>query len=436
MKTLYAQAAARKRTLVLLAALLFLLGLWGGIPIAASAAGGQPQTTATPPPEAVDGHGNASCLMCHADPDFTGVFENGEEVSLYVDPAAYYRSVHSDAGLECLACHVDQRDYPHSESSQLNCTTCHGLLGGDENTTYRPLEALPLPYADRRSFVLQTSENCRACHEENFTESVDSAHARVLAGGNPNAPVCVDCHGSHEIMPPDQPRTRISETCAGCHLSVYTTYKTSVHGEALSEESNPDVPTCVDCHGVHNVVGPRDPDFRNDTIVICGSCHADEERMSKYGISTAVFETYLDDFHGRTVNFFREEKDNYPSNKATCFDCHGIHNIRSPEDPLSTVYPENLQHTCQQCHPEAGITFPQAWLSHYIPSWENTPVLYAVNLAYKTVMIPGVIGFFLLYIALDARKRFAPRLKRKPEPTLDLSDDLLNLDEGENHEHD
>ncbi len=385
-----------------------------------------------PPTPTGQEHSNASCLMCHADPDFSGVFENGETLSLYVDPAMYYRSIHSDAGLECLACHTDQRDYPHRDTRQVTCTTCHRSLEGDENTVYQPLTSLELPYPDRRSFTLKANEGCRTCHEENFEESVDSAHARVLAGGNPDAPVCVDCHGSHDITPPDQPRARISETCASCHLSVYTTYKTSVHGEALSEQSNPDVPTCVDCHGVHNISGPRDPNFRNNSILICGNCHADEERMAKYGISTAVFETYLDDFHGRTVNFFRRERENYPSNKATCFDCHGIHNIRRSEDPLSTVYPDNLQSTCQQCHPDAGITFPQAWLSHYIPSWESTPGLYAVNLAYQ-VMVPGVVGFFLVYIALDARKRFDIRL-RKPRRSAAAEEGLITLDEGEDED--
>ncbi len=270
---------------------------------------------------------------------------------------------------------------------------------------------MELSHPDARTLGLEANEECRSCHSENFEESVDSAHAKVLAGGNPNAPVCIDCHGSHDITPPGQPRSKISETCADCHQSVYTTYRTSVHGTALENEGNPDVPTCVDCHGVHNVVGPRDPNFRNDTISICGSCHADEERMEKYGISTDVFQTYLSDFHGRTVNFFRSKSDNYPSNKATCFDCHGIHNIRRHDDPLSTVYPENLQHTCQQCHADANITFPDAWLSHYSPTWERTPVLYGVNVVYA-YMIPGVIGFFVFYIGLDVRKRYSKR--RRP----------------------
>ncbi len=376
------------------------------------------EATPTPPEE----HGNTNCLMCHFDPDFSGHLPNGESVSLYVDPGVYYRSVHADAGLECLACHANQKAYPHQASGQVSCQTCHEDLDETQTAQYRPI-SVQLNYPDARAITLVLNENCRACHEDKFEESVDSAHVRVQAGGNRYAPVCVDCHGSHDIEPPDQPRAKISQTCASCHQAVYTTYRESVHGAALEEDSNPDVPTCVDCHGVHNVRGPRDARFHNDMIAVCGGCHADKNRMDKYGIATDVFQTYLDDFHGRTVNFFRREDDNMPSNKATCFDCHGIHNIRPPDDPLSTVYPDNLQHTCQQCHTDASITFPQAWLGHYAPSWEKTPVLYAVNVAYS-YLVPGLIGGFLLYIALDARRRLLQR--RRPSQQfieLDMEED-------------
>ena len=127
--------------------------------------------------------------------------------------------------------------------------------------------------------------------------------------------------------------------------------------------------------------------------------------MEKYGLSTNIFDSYLNDFHGRTVNLFRRKNTGIASDKAVCFDCHGIHNIRSPKDPLSTVYPENLQHTCQQCHDDATIRFPSAWLGHYLPTMEATPVLYVVNTIYR-ILIPLTIGGFVVYIGLDASKRW------------------------------
>ncbi len=368
----------------------------------------QPARAGAPSPQENAGGGrDENCLMCHTDHDFKGSFQNGEMASLYVDAAAYEQSVHGPAGLECVACHTAISRYPHHEEEQVSCVSCHTAEGGTPESADTTLR-VTLPYQDRRDMTLTINEACRSCHEAEFQVATDSAHQRVLRGGNREAPVCVDCHGSHSITPPGQPRANISHICGECHRAVYSTYRTSVHGAALDAESNPDVPTCTDCHGVHSVRGPRDAAYRNDSIAICGGCHANQQLMDKYGISTAVFETYLEDFHGRTVDFFRRFDAGNPSNKAVCYDCHGIHNIRKPDDPLSTIYPDNLQHTCQQCHEDANIKFPRAWVSHYLPTWENTPALYVVNTVYK-VLIPATIGGFVLYIGLDVRRRWADR---------------------------
>ena len=354
---------------------------------------------------------NENCLMCHADPDFVGRFQNDELISLYVDGSAYERSIHGPTGLNCVACHTDLIRYPHHDDQQI-CTACHSEQGGQETTERVPLR-VKLPYADRREMVLTINEACRACHAHEFEVAADCAHVRVLEGGNREAPVCVDCHGSHEIVKlSERPRAEVAAMCGSCHKAAYSTYRTSVHGAALEQDSNPDVPSCVECHGVHSVRGPRDTPYRNDSIVICGECHADQALMEKYGISTQVFNTYLDDFHGRTVNLFRREGDSTQSHKAVCFDCHGIHNIRRPDDSLSTVYPANLQHTCQQCHEDASIKFPSAWLSHYLPTWEDTPALVIVNWAYL-ILIPLVIGSMLLYIGLDINRRRIEKRRAK-----------------------
>jgi hypothetical protein len=389
------------------------------LPIVPTPAG--TQSAVTPPvPVDVDPHSN--CLMCHSNPQFIGVLGNNEELPLYVSEEHYGRSVHGQKGLQCIACHPNINGYPHNDSEQVNCTECHDERGGNMKTIFVAM-SVRLPYADRRAMSLPINEFCRSCHETEFDSTIDSAHVKVLNSGNTQAPVCIDCHGSHDITPPDQPRSRISQTCATCHEAVYSSYRSSVHGAALENNSNPDVPSCIDCHGVHSVRGPRDPSFRGESIMICGKCHGNAALMEKYGISTNVFSTYLDDFHGRTVNMFRE-KGGISSNKAVCFDCHGVHNIRAVDDPLSSVYPDNLQETCQQCHQEASIRFPKAWLSHYTPSWQKTPALFAVDLAYKG-LIPLTLGGFIIYIGLDARKRWSEkklqhdRLKAIAEEDLD-----------------
>ena len=80
--------------------------------------------------------------------------------------------------------------------------------------------------------------------------------------------------------------------------------------------------------------------------------------MGKYDISTDVFNTYVADFHGTTVTIFDKQSPDQATNKAVCYDCHGVHDIKSVSDPEATVVKENLLVTCQRCHPDAEANFP------------------------------------------------------------------------------
>jgi predicted CXXCH cytochrome family protein len=340
--------------------------------------------------------------MCHVYADFTGVAKDNSTVSLTFSEDEYANSVHGELGLGCLACHFKNLEYPHNNDGikAVTCLECH-----PQNGSKPKVLTVDLPYESVREMAIQINESCRNCHENQFLNSEDGAHVDVLKSGNPEAPICMDCHGGHDVTSPNEPRAKISQTCAKCHEAVYSSYKFSVHGAAL-EGGNMDVPTCVDCHGVHSIQGPRNNTFRSDSIMLCAKCHASKELMSKYNISSDVFDTYIDDFHGRSVNMFRLQDQRTSSNTAVCYDCHGVHSMRGPEDPLSSVNPANLMRTCQKCHKDANERFPDTWLGHYAPNPKDMPILYGVGLLYKLI-IPGSFLFFGAYIGLDARKRWA-----------------------------
>jgi hypothetical protein len=59
---------------------------------------------------------------------------------------------------------------------------------------------------------------------------------------------------------------------------------------------------------------------------------------------------------------------------------------------------------CQRCHPDATTNFPEAWLSHYIPSPEKAPLVYYVELFYR-IFIPVVLGGMAILVVLDAGRR-------------------------------
>jgi hypothetical protein len=65
---------------------------------------------------------------------------------------------------------------------------------------------------------------------------------------------------------------------------------------------------------------------------------------------------------------------------------------------------KNLLQRCKRCHPTATTRFLSAWTDHYIPSPKHYALIYYVRLFYR-VVIPATIGFFLLYIAIDAWAR-------------------------------
>jgi hypothetical protein len=220
---------------------------------------------------------NEACLDCHGEGGLSMTFPSGEALSVHVNPAVYETSVHGDK-LECLDCHQRNRDYPHPATAVRN----------------------------RRDYALAEYETCKRCHFENYTRSLDSVHFDAMAAGDANAAICTDCHDAHAVTSLKDSRTEIARTCSSCHGEIYESYAQSVHGAALAED-NADVPDCITCHGVHDIVSATTPSFRRGSVLLCAKCHADEKLMSKYNISSGVFKTYLDDFHGKTVGFYQDQ---------------------------------------------------------------------------------------------------------------------------------
>jgi predicted CXXCH cytochrome family protein len=330
---------------------------------------------------------NETCLACHRQHDMEWVLPSGEILPVYVDSDQLAASVHTE--LSCQDCHSDIAGYPHGEP----------------------------PIDDHRDLQVYYSQSCANCHTEQALAQVDSVHAQVRAAGIDEAAVCIDCHGSHAIQPishtkhPDVPATAATETCQQCHSGIHEQFVDSVHGEALFAGGE-DVPGCTYCHPAHTAEDPRTVEFRLNSPQICGSCHADKELMAQYGISTEVFDTYVADFHGTTVMLFEQTHPDQPTNKAVCIDCHGVHNIANTED--TSALKENLLARCQECHPDATANFASSWLGHYAPNWDNAPLVTAVTWFYR-ILIPAVVVFFVVYIALDAQRRYRDRRAQRKE---------------------
>jgi hypothetical protein len=177
-------------------------------------------------------------------------------------------------------------------------------------------------------------------------------------------------------------------------------------------QNNTDTPTCTDCHGVHAIGDPTTNAFRLSSVQLCANCHTNASIMKKYNLSTEVLNTYIADFHGTTVTLFEKRNPNELTNKPVCYDCHGVHSISKTNDPQHGLdAKQNLLVTCQKCHPDAASSFPESWLSHYIPSQDRSPLVFYVNLAYA-ILIPAVLGAMAIYIASDIYRKLRTRGKK------------------------
>lgn len=319
---------------------------------------------------------NDYCLLCHSNPDLAWELPSGERLTLQVDPDALAHSVHG-ADLGCADCHENYR-FPHQPQTSQTV----------------------------RQYQLQRYASCRACHEDQYLHAQDSVHGSAVRQGRIEAAICIDCHGGHDIQTPADPPQRVSFTCGQCHGAIFQDYRESIHGKALVEEGNTDVPVCTDCHGTHTIQDPTTALFRVRSPQLCADCHADSALMGRYNISTNVFDSYLDDFHGATVALFEQQDPNVATNKAVCYDCHGVHNIQPVEN--GEAIRKNLLITCQECHPDAGTNFPAAWVGHYEPTFAKNPLLTIANRLYGA-LIPLVGVAMAFFIGTDVLRRI--RLK-------------------------
>ena len=150
--------------------------------------------------------------------------------------------------------------------------------------------------------------------------------------------MCSDCHGAHDILPVDDPASRvyptnIPRTCGRCHgdttlvrqrkmHNAYAEYLTSVHAHQLFDLGNLRAPTCVSCHGVH---GAAPPDVADVDQGVRPLPHHRAPLL-----------------HRRPARGEMAEND-----VPACIACHGNHAVEA-----SVV--ERLGTSCQKCHEKGG----------------------------------------------------------------------------------
>lgn len=380
------------------------------------------------PPLATDD----DCLACHDDPSA----QRSDGSPLRFAKAAFSESIHGQAGLACTDCHADLA------------------------------KSVDFPHADKLAKV-----DCGACHDEPARLYAASIHAQAhrVSQDSPAA-TCVDCHGSHEVLPAKDPRSltyylELPETCGRCHGSpatiekanirignVLARFEDSIHGRALRDKGLVVAPNCGSCHGNHDIRRASDPQSRvhRDAIpATCGTCHAGIRSQYETSIHWAQYKagsekgavcsdchsahgiqatgvaawrldvvrecgtchedrirTYRDGFHGKVTEL------GY-ARVATCADCHGAHAIKAGTDPASMVHPERRAATCGKCHAGASPSFA-LYDPHADPSDPNAPAPLRYTQLFMELLLGGVFAFFAVHTALWLPRSLKARREERP----------------------
>ena len=259
---------------------------------------------------------NDTCLQCHSDKTLTKTGPGGKEVSLFADLALLQASAHKSNS--CASCHLDI-------------------------TENHPDDKVPVKPVD-----------CRRCHELQSATYDASVHGIGLKGGNHAAPDCVDCHGSHNVLPPDSPASplhfsNLAKTCGSCHEQESKDVQASVHGRD-SAMGGRESATCIDCHNDHQIETLQGASSYKISVEICSKCHASAPINAKFNMPEDRVSTFLGSYHGLTVQ-------GRSAGAANCASCHGFHRILPSTDPDSSINKNHLVETCGRCHPGATENF-------------------------------------------------------------------------------
>ncbi len=379
---------------------------------------------------------NADCLACHNDPTLSKD-ENGKPISLHVDEGKFKDSVHSVYG--CTDCHTDVKAFPHDPApAKPVCATCHAdqqnaydhgvhakaAAAGNMNVAkcqdcHGSVHEI-LPPTDPKSKVARANipQTCGTCHGANlvmassgvssapFTSYQQSVHGKAVAGGSDKAAVCTDCHGQHDILGARDPKSPINKfnvpnTCAKCHDNIRQEYDQSIHGQAITR-GNWQAPVCTDCHGIHTIKGPKDPNSSVAAANVknaCGQCHESVRLSNEFGVPGGRVASYLASYHGMAGKVGS-------STVANCASCHGVHNILPSSDPRSKINHANLAKTCGQCHPGANDKFitSKVHLDGTSKADMGSKIIGLISKFYIWMII-GVIGGMVLHNLIVFRKK-------------------------------
>jgi uncharacterized protein with PIN domain len=205
-------------------------------------------------------------------------------------------------------------------------------------------------------------QDCLRCHgDRSIRSSIDGRSLYVTPGDvvHPKTVACSQCHvgvNASYIRPCETITKKVD--CSSCHAEEGQQYVASIHG-VLEQKGDPNAPTCKECHGTHRVkarTDPTSPSFATNIPALCARCHREGEKAARryVGDQHEIINHYTESIHGKGL------LKSGLTVTATCTSCHTAHNIRPRADTASSVNPRNLPSTCGRCHHGIEEQFEQS----------------------------------------------------------------------------
>ncbi|MBA4410594.1 MAG: cytochrome c3 family protein [Bacteroidota bacterium] len=201
----------------------------------------------------------------------------------------------------------------------------------------------------------QSNDDCFTCHDDPSLTK-ERAGKKVSLYIKPNSldhsvhksVLCGSCHADAVVSEYPHPEILKPVECGTCHLDAREKFYRGIHGRAfLANEKY--APTCKECHGTHEIIKSDDPKSRTYKMnipVLCGSCHKEGAPVARaYNISEHnILENYSEGIHG--LGLYKKGL----IVSAACNDCHGNHLILPHTNATSSISPRNIASTCMKCH--------------------------------------------------------------------------------------
>ena len=134
--------------------------------------------------------------------------------------------------------------------------------------------------------VIQTCGKCHLFIQQRLQTSVhrwqpdpdeDQGQQAVPDDGPTERPVCTSCHFGHDIRDPKSVHFRemLPGRCGNCHERLSQQYLLSLHGQ-LTNLGHAPAAKCSDCHGAHDILPVNNPQsrmFAETRVATCRQCH-------------------------------------------------------------------------------------------------------------------------------------------------------------------